>query len=500
MNDVSGGMIDYFDPMSEVDRLRRFLEDRVKGQPAAINSIAKIYEYELTLRHLEEKPGPVGVIMLLGPSGVGKTELARRLAEYFTGSIDGMKKINCASYSQPHMIHSLIGSPHGYVGYNDTPVLSQKSIDGIFSQRESELEDDREDIVITEKQKLIKRRSSINEQRISLDAKLQHRIQFSIFLKEFNDGVVGFTKNLIYLKERNIISEDEFESEILQITETAKKITQVISNLNMEIQQHVDLAAIMDKEIASIDRKLEIDNQISKKFKEGGGLDDLSLTGNRYFVLLFDEIEKANETLHRLLLEITEEGKVTLANGSVTDLRDAFIIMTSNVGARDMGDVLKGRHMGFSGGQIDKHKVYDINESDVLNFEREILKIAEREMSRTFPPEFRRRIDEVVVCRPLSKRTFMDILDFQLRDFSEKLRFSKIILLMTRGAKDFVINSSMHRREVGASLLSHKFKSLVKRPLGQYLASNPNFIGKIKVDIDDNKKSLKFNFKPDIPA
>ena len=76
-----------FDPgLSEkVLALKSFLEKPVKCQPKAIGALCKMYQYDLTLRCLEERQGPLGVFMFLGPSGVGKTELARVLAKYFMG-------------------------------------------------------------------------------------------------------------------------------------------------------------------------------------------------------------------------------------------------------------------------------------------------------------------------------------------------------------------------------------------------------------------------------
>ena len=122
-------------PLEEVAKLKAFLERSIKGQPKAISSVCKIYEYDLTLRWLEERQGPVGTFMFLGPSGVGKTELSRMLSQYFMGSVDAMVKIDCSAFSQPHMIHALIGAPHGYIGYNNEPPLSPAKLMSRFKNK-----------------------------------------------------------------------------------------------------------------------------------------------------------------------------------------------------------------------------------------------------------------------------------------------------------------------------------------------------------------------------
>src|SRR3989344_5465927 len=129
-------------PIEKVTMFKEFLEKRVKGQSRAVNALCKIYQYELTLRWLEERKGPIGVLMFLGPSGVGKTEMARMLAQYFMGSVGSLIKVDCSAFSQPHMIHSLIGAPHGYIGYDSQPLLSQKSLSNRLKNKKNN-EDER---------------------------------------------------------------------------------------------------------------------------------------------------------------------------------------------------------------------------------------------------------------------------------------------------------------------------------------------------------------------
>ena len=114
-------------------------------------------------------------------------------------------------------------------------------------------------------------------------------------------------------------------------------------------------------------------------------------------------------------------------------------------------------------------------------------------MEKSFKPEFRRRIDEVVVFRPLFKETFYEILDYQFDVFSKSLELMNVDLVVDQKVKDIIVEHSLHRPEVGASLLNHKFRSLVKIPLGQRLARK-DVKGTIRVFADANGR-IKFSLK-----
>jgi len=83
------------------------------------------------LRELDRGKGPLGTFLFLGPSGVGKTEMARLMAEYFSGSQDALIKISCAGFSQAHMVHKILGAPPSYIGFDRKPLLSQEYINSI---------------------------------------------------------------------------------------------------------------------------------------------------------------------------------------------------------------------------------------------------------------------------------------------------------------------------------------------------------------------------------
>ena len=113
--------------MINISDLRDFLSKRVRGQPKAIETLCNYIEDMQNLGSIEEKVGPMGVMLELGPSGSGKTELVRCLAQYLYGSKEAMTKIPCGNLTEPHTVHMLTGSPPGYIGYGDPPLLAKKA-------------------------------------------------------------------------------------------------------------------------------------------------------------------------------------------------------------------------------------------------------------------------------------------------------------------------------------------------------------------------------------
>src|SRR3989338_2352728 len=101
--------------MINITDLRSFLSKKVRGQPKAIMALCNLIEDAQNFESIRK--GPVGVMMSVGPSGVGKTELPRALALYLYGSEHSMTRISCGNLTQEHTVHTLIGAPPGYVGY-----------------------------------------------------------------------------------------------------------------------------------------------------------------------------------------------------------------------------------------------------------------------------------------------------------------------------------------------------------------------------------------------
>ena len=208
-------------------------------------------------------------------------------------------------------------------------------------------------------------------------------------------------------------------------------------------------------------------------------------------VILFDEIEKGNRTLHQLLLEILDKGKLSLDNGIVTSFTNSFIILTSNTGSQKIADILNKKKIGFRIALEQGGSLSPATEADDLIYQESI-----KEASRVFPPEFLGRLDTKIVFRPLSRDNLKEILEihFQnLRDliFNKKL---EVILLIEEAVKEFIVNEAADRLEYGARLLKNKVQKYLKEPLSRLVNREELKSGDvIRVCLEDNgKKKIVF--------
>ncbi len=465
--------------------LKNYLSERLKGQPKAINSVCAVYEDDLTLRglddDLEEYPGPVGVFLFLGPSGVGKTETARLLSEYFMGKKRSMIKISCAVFSQPHMIHTIIGAPHSYVGFETPPMLSQKYIDQKIKPSKTLVAISPEIASLSNEQDvLVDRIKSYQRGVAALAGKIKRDTSFAKFLKEY-DSFLHKAWNEDEASFAELFQDSDARRRVFDIlTSSAKNIVEsdsrnryatiaTIFELYGGVRTNMEVLKDMEKELKKASHKLlDIRKKIKDKAVINVPVENESKTPSR-IVILFDEIEKGNQTLHNLLLEIMEDGRVTLANGNITDLSNAIIILTSNVGAEKISKRRKNHVFGFT--RPKETKLDEFDETRFNQLEKDIWKIAKAEMEKTFSSAFIGRIDDVVVFRPLSSNNLLEILDFHIERLQTSWsRYVDLKLEISSEVRNFIIRESLDHPEIGARLLRHKFKSFIKRPLGRLLA------------------------------
>ena len=178
-------------------------------------------------------------------------------------------------------------------------------------------------------------------------------------------------------------------------------------------------------------------------FDQGGLLTD-AIAKTPHAVLLLDEIEKAHPDVFNLLLQIMDHGKLTDNNGKSTDFRHVILLMTSNVGARDLGR----RAVGFG----DRRATGD----------------AEREYKLLFSPEFRNRLDARIAFDPLSPATMASIVDKFLRELSGQLGERKVTIDVTEGARAYLAEKG-YDPDFGARPLARVIQDEVKQPLGEEL-------------------------------
>jgi len=176
-------------------------------------------------------------------------------------------------------------------------------------------------------------------------------------------------------------------------------------------------------------------------------------------IILFDEIEKANPTLHNILLNIMDKAQLQLANGIVTDFSNSVILMTSNVGSHKIAEILNPKGMiGFMGSNTAK--------KDTDGLDEEIYKQTREELKKVFPPEFLARIDDISVYRPLSKEILRMIVDVELREFQKKvLKNFPATFVFDEKVKEFILSEATDKPENGARLVKSKVYKYLRKPL-----------------------------------
>lgn len=279
--------------------LENELHKRVIGQDEAIDAVSKAVRRARS--GLKDPKRPVGSFIFLGPTGVGKTELARALAEAVFGDEDAMIRLDMSEYQERHTVARLIGSPPGYIGYDEGG----------------------------------------------------------------------------------------------QLTEAVRR--------------------------------------------------------RPYSVILFDEIEKAHPDVFNALLQVLEDGHLSDSKGRRVDFRNTIIIMTSNVGARDI------KNQGGLGFMPTEHSAYESMKDKVIS-----------ELKKTFRPEFLNRIDEIIVFHALNKDHISQIVDLMFAELKKRLLEQDIHLEGTPEAKDIIAKEG-YDPDFGARPLRRAIQRLIENPLADEL-------------------------------
>ncbi len=267
--------------------LRARLEKQVIGQGHAIDAV--VSSWARLLSGLRDSNRPLLTALLMGPTGVGKTETTRALATALFGTEQALHRINCEEYAHGHEVAKLLGSPPGYVGADIEPLLSQRRIDRPhFEQRQA-----------------------------------------------------------------------------------------------AEAEDAADVEPLLIEQVHDLDRGL-------------------------HSILLFDEVEKAHPTVWNALLGILDEGRVTLGDNTTTDLKRSVILMTTNVGSREMGAAVGSVPLGFAA------ESGDAPAADAL------AGIAANAAREAFPAEFLNRFDQTLVYHPLRERDLSRIFDKFLGAVNER--------------------------------------------------------------------------------
>ncbi len=173
-----------------------------------------------------------------------------------------------------------------------------------------------------------------------------------------------------------------------------------------------------------------------------------------YSIILFDEIEKAHSDVFNLLLQILDEGRLSDASGRKVDFRNTIIIMTSNVGTRRLSEF--GVGVGFSTSSI---------KENTAAMEQNLI---ERDLKKTFAPEFLNRIDEIVYFNPLGKEELIQIVDLELQNLINRLQQVHYSLEVDASAKEFIVLQTSVG-QYGARPIRRSIQSLIENPLSDLL-------------------------------
>lgn len=217
-------------------------------------------------------------------------------------------------------------------------------------------------------------------------------------------------------------------------------------------------------------------------------LDRMHTEETKLSLVLFDEIEKASDSLWQLLLGILDKATLTLGDNRRVDFSKTMVIMTSNLGAREMSELISGG-IGFAPGK----GVKDPNDSEV---DQKIYRTAVEAARRKFSPEFMNRIDKVVVFRSLKEHHLRQILDLELQAVQDRIMLSagtKFIFQCSDAAKDMLLKEGIDFK-YGARHLKRAIERYLVYPLSNLVATNQVGLGDlVNVDLNDTGTKLLFS-------
>ena len=300
------------------------LRGSVIGQDEAIGKVVK--SIQRNRAGLKDPNKPIGTFVFLGPTGVGKTQMAKVLAEYLFESIDNLIRIDMSEYMEKFSISRLVGAPPGYVGYEEGGQLTEK----------------------------VRRKP--------------------------------------------------------------------------------------------------------------------------YAVVLLDEIEKAHPDVYNILLQVLDEGQLTDSLGRRVDFRNTIVIMTSNIGTRELKDF--GQGVGFA----TKTRQDAANE-----YSKSVIQKA---LKRAFAPEFLNRIDDVVLFNTLSREHIHKIIDIELRGLYERVHTLGYGIKLSEEAKDYVLDKG-YDIQYGARPLKRAIQKYLEDPMAETIIKSALVEGdSMLVDFDKEKEEI----------
>ena len=264
-------------------------------------------------------------------------------------------------------------------------------------------------------------------------------------------------------------------------TETAKALTEFLFG-NEDSLVQIDMSEYMEKHAVS---RLIGSPPGYVGYDEGGQLTE-AVRRRPFSVVLFDEIEKAHADVFNILLQILEDGRLTDSHGKSVDFKNVVIIMTSNLGTKE----LRKKSVGFH------------TESSEISYEHMRNKLFD-ELKRHFRPEFLNRIDEIIVFRELTFEEIKQIIDLLMERIQEQLRAQRLDLVLADSAKGYLAKVG-YDPDLGARPLRRAIQRYVEDPLSEkVLVGEFNAGTTILVSLDEENDELVlegFDVSPPVEA
>jgi len=231
-------------------------------------------------------------------------------------------------------------------------------------------------------------------------------------------------------------------------TELAKALAEYFFGTEDNIVR-VDMSEYMEKHTVS---KLIGSPPGYVGYSEGGQLTE-SVRKRPYTVVLFDEIEKAHQDVFNILLQILDDGRLTDSKGRTVDFKNTIVIMTSNVGARNIESL---KPMGFvTEFNVDDESIYKRMKTTVMD-----------EMKKAFKPEFLNRLDDIIIFKHLTRNELHKILDLMLKDLGKRVHEKNMALELTSDVKDKLVKDG-YNQAYGARPMRRTLQRLIEDALAE---------------------------------
>lgn len=215
-------------------------------------------------------------------------------------------------------------------------------------------------------------------------------------------------------------------------------------------------------------------------YEEGGQLTE-KVRRHPYSVILLDEIEKAHPDVYNLLLQILDDGQVTDSLGRKVDFKNTIIIMTSNIGTRQLKEF--GQGVGFS------------TTAKKENANDDAKGVIQRALRKAFAPEFLNRIDDVILFNSLEREDIFQIIDIELKHLFKRIEDLGYTIQLTDEAKDYIAEKGFDA-QFGARPLKRAIQKFLEDPIAEEIIQNKLEEGDIiKVTINDKKEDVSIKIQ-----